>query len=125
MSEASGPDAVIGAYRRLRSLVAEMLALAAEADWGELIERQQSYLEQVDRIKALDAASELPAGHAAHKAELLEAILADDLAIRRHLVARRDELGQLIDSSRRQRDLQRTYGRQGASLGDGFDQGPA
>ncbi|WP_245682213.1 flagellar protein FliT [Billgrantia gudaonensis] len=123
MSEASGPDAVIAGYRRLRSLAAEMLALANEADWDALIERQQGYLEQMDRLKALDAACELPAGHAAIKAELLEAILADDLVIRRQLMARRDELGLLIDRSRRQRDLQRTYGRQGTSPGDGFGQG--
>lgn len=118
MSEASGPEAVIAGYRRLRDLVAEMRGLADAADWESLIAQQQAYLEQAERLRALDAAWPLTGEAAARKAELLETILANDLVIRERLMARREELGQLIERSRRQRDLQRTYGRQGASVAD-------
>ncbi|WP_240454161.1 flagellar protein FliT [Halomonas sp. NO4] len=121
MTEAHGPAAVIAGYRRLRVQVAEMLALTEAEDWDTLIERQHAYLTQVERLKALDADCELDAGDATRKAELLEAILADDLVIRDRLMARRDELGQLLDRSRRQRDLQRTYGRQGSAVRHGAD----
>ena len=50
------------------------------------------------------------------KAELLESILEHDVDIRRRLVARRDELGKLIEVSQRQRDLHRAYApQQGAA----------
>ncbi|TFH86691.1 flagellar protein FliT [Billgrantia azerbaijanica] len=118
MIEAHGPQEVIAGYRQLRAQVADMRDLAEKADWALLIDRQQDYLQQMERVKALDAACPLVGDAAVRKAELLEAILADDLALRERLMARREELGQLIDHSRRQRDLQRTYGRQGGSVVD-------
>ncbi|MBW6391398.1 flagellar protein FliT [Halomonas sp. Y3S6] len=113
--------AVLDGYTRLRRQVAVMLELARAGEWDALIERQSGYLQLVDRIQQLDKETVLDRESQQSKAELLEAILADDLAIREHLMARRSELGQLMDTSRRQRDLHRSYGKQAASLVDASD----
>ncbi|MFW3614499.1 flagellar protein FliT [Billgrantia antri] len=113
--------AVLDGYTRLRQQVAIMLELARAGEWDALIERQSGYLQLVDRIQQLDKETVLDRESQQSKAELLEAILADDLAIREHLMTRRSELGQLMDTSRRQRDLHRSYGKQAASLVDASD----
>ncbi len=113
--------AVLEGYTQLRQQVAIMLELARAGEWGELIERQSGYLQLADRLQQLDREVQLDIEGAQRKAELLEAILADDLAIREQLMVRRDELGQLMDSSRRQRDLHRSYGKQASSVVSGSD----
>ncbi|WP_234283464.1 MULTISPECIES: flagellar protein FliT [unclassified Halomonas] len=110
--------AVLDGYTRLRQQVAVMLELARAGEWDALIERQSGYLQLVDRVRQLDKDARLDHEGLQCKAELLEAILADDLAIREQLMARRSELGQLMDTSRRQRDLHRSYGKQAASVID-------
>ena len=111
-------SAVLEGYAELRQQVAIMRELARAGEWDALVERQSTYLELGDRIRRLDAQAELDQQAAQHKAELLEAILTDDLAIRERLLARRQELGQLMESSRRQRDLNRSYGKQADAVVD-------
>ncbi|MGR2737440.1 flagellar protein FliT [Billgrantia sp. Q4P2] len=110
--------AVLDGYAQLRQQVAIMLELARAGEWDALIERQSGYLQLVDRVRQLDKEAVLDHDGVQRKAELLEAILADDLAIREQLMVRRSELGHLMDTSRRQRDLHRSYGKQAASLSD-------
>lgn len=110
--------ALLDGYAQLRQQVAIMLELARAGEWDALIERQSGYLQLSDRLRQLDKEAELDHRGVQRKADLLEAILADDLAIRERLMARRCELGQLMDSSRRQRDLHRSYGKQAASVVD-------
>ncbi|WP_181872711.1 flagellar protein FliT [Billgrantia montanilacus] len=126
MNNAGGPEAVIAGYVELQKQVAAMLELVHGGEWETLIERQADYLQLAERLRRLDAEVPLADADAARKAELLESILVDDLSIREQLMARRDELGQLLDSSRRQRDLHRSYGRQASSVAspsDHFGQG--
>lgn len=118
MSSAAG---VLAGYARLRELVAAMLALTEAGDWEALIARQAAYLQLVDRLRQLDEDVVLDREGMACKAELLEAILADDLAIREQLMARRSELARLMDSGRRQRDLHRSYGKQAAVVVNASD----
>lgn len=123
---AGGSEAVIAGYVRLQKQVSVMLGLARSGEWEALIEQQADYLQLAERLRRLDAEIPLNPSDAARKAELLESILADDLAIREQLMARREELGHLMDSSRRQRDLHRSYGRQASSVAspsDDFGQG--
>ena len=110
--------AVLAGYAELRRQVAIMRELAQAGEWDDLVKRQSTYLELGDRIRRLDAQAGLDQQAAQRKAELLEAILTDDLAIRERLLARRQELGQLMESSRRQRDLNRSYGKQADSVAD-------
>ncbi|PMR77689.1 flagellar protein FliT [Billgrantia endophytica] len=125
-SNAGKPATVIVGYVQLQELVSGMLELARAGDWEALIERQADYLQLAERLRRLDAEQPLGEADASRKAELLESILADDLAIREYLLVRRNELGQLMDSSRRQRDLHRSYGKQASSTnaaGNHYDQG--
>ncbi|MCC5883215.1 MAG: flagellar protein FliT [Halomonas sp.] len=114
-------SAVLDGYAQLRQQVAIMLELAKAGEWDALIERQSDYLQLADRLRQLDKDAELDDEGMQRKAELLEAILADDLAIREHLLARRSELGQLMGNSRRQRELHRSYGKQAAAIVDASD----
>ncbi len=113
--------AVLDGYAQLRRQVAIMLELARAGEWDTLIERQSGYLQLADRLRQLDKEAELNQAEVQLKADLLEAILADDLAIREQLLARRNELGQLMGASRRQRDLHRSYGKQAASFVEASD----
>lgn len=113
--------ALLEGYTQLRQQVAIMLELARAGEWDALIERQSGYLQLADRLRQLDKEAELDHDGVQRKADLLEAILADDLAIREQLMARRSELGQLMGASRRQRDLHRSYGKQAASVVDAPD----
>lgn len=117
----SPPRAVLDGYVRLRQQVAVMLELARAGEWDALIERQSGYLQLADRLRQLDKEAVLDDEGKQRKAELLEAILADDLEIREQLMARRSELGHLMDTSRRQRDLHRSYGKQAASVIEASD----
>ncbi|MCE8034506.1 MAG: flagellar protein FliT [Halomonas sp.] len=117
----SSSRALLDGYVRLRQQVAIMLELARAGEWDALIERQSDYLQLVDRIRHLDQEAVLDDEQKRCKADLLEAILDDDLAIREQLMARRSELGHLMDTSRRQRDLHRSYGKQAASVFDAAD----
>lgn len=109
---------LLNGYVELRQQVAIMLELARTGEWEALIERQPGYLQLVDRLRRLDAGADLDHDTAERKAELLETILADDLAIRERLMERRSELSQMMGSSRRQRDLHRSYGKQAVSPGN-------
>ncbi|MCE8031222.1 flagellar protein FliT [Halomonas daqingensis] len=113
--------AVLDGYSQLRRQVAIMLELARAGEWDALIERQSGYLQLADRLRQLDKEAEFNQAEVQLKADLLEAILADDLAIREQLLARRSELGQLMGASRRQRDLHRSYGKQAASVVEASD----
>ena len=95
--------AVLDGYSQLRRQVALMLELARAGEWDALIERQSGYLQLADRLRQLDKEAELNQAEVQLKADLLEAILADDLAIRGQLLARRREPGQVMGASRRKR----------------------
>lgn len=103
---------LLAAYESLMNASRRMLDSAEAGDWEALIEQEADYLVRVERIKRMDAQQPLDDGAAARKAALLEQILEQDLEVRRRLVERREELGRLIGSSRRQQALSRAYGPQ-------------
>ncbi|MCK2185113.1 flagellar protein FliT [Halomonas getboli] len=108
-------EAVIDGYQDLLARSERMLALAREADWPALVEHEAGYVQQVGRIAELDAQHALTEDERRRKAELLEPILENDMEVRRLLVQRRDELGELIGTAQRRRDLQQAYGDGGKS----------
>lgn len=111
----STPQAVLQGYETLLDRTQDMLAAARAADWPALLEQEGAYTHQVDRLARLEAGLALTPAQSQRKAALLERILAHDREIRERLVARRDELGRRIDTSRRQRNLTRAYGVQAAT----------
>ncbi|APX94964.1 hypothetical protein BWR19_08665 [Halomonas sp. 1513] len=86
-----------------------MRELARAEAWDELIQHQARYVVEVERLARMEQELELDAAHRERKAALLEAILERDHEVRERLVARRDELGELIGTSQRRRDLSRAY----------------
>lgn len=108
----TGQAQLLAAYQALLERSRDMQRMARAGDWESLVEQESHYLMQVEQIKRLDAEQTLDRTHALRKAALVEEILEQDLETRRHLVARRDELSELIGHSRRQQALNRTYGAQ-------------
>lgn len=110
--------ALLEAYEALLARSSRMLDAVRSADWDALIRQESEYIVQVDRLRHMDTELSLDGEALEYKAELLERILEQDLEIRRSLLARRDELDQLIGSSRQKLALSRTYGpQQGSSPG--------
>ena len=109
-------QSLLASYEALLSSVEYMHELANAEQWAELIDQRTNYVVLVEQLRELDATVLLDGAAQQRKAELLESILEHDGDIRRRLVARRDELGKLIEVSQRQRDLHRAYApQQGAA----------
>ncbi|GEK48192.1 flagellar protein FliT [Bisbaumannia pacifica] len=108
-SAASDAERLLAAYEALLERSTRMLAKAREEAWDALIEEESHYVLEVERLAREDQGLELEPAQRERKAGLLERILEQDMEVRRHLVARRDELGELIGNSRRKRDLERAY----------------
>ncbi|WP_339884434.1 flagellar protein FliT [Vreelandella maris] len=109
-------QSLLASYEALLSSVEYMHELANAEQWAELIDQRTNYVVLVEQLRELDATVLLDGAAQQRKAELLESILEHDVDIRRCLVARRDELGKLIEVSQRQRDLHRAYApQQGAA----------
>lgn len=106
---ASDAERLLAAYEALLERSSRMLAKAREEAWDALIEEESRYVLEVERLAREDQGQGLDPMQRERKASLLERILEQDMEVRRHLVARRDELGELIGNSRRKRDLERAY----------------
>lgn len=100
---------VLSAYEQLLQRSARMLAWAREGDWASLIQEESAYVVAVEKLRTLEAGSQLGHEGGQRKADLLERILEQDAEVRQHLEHRRDELRVLMGDARRRRDLSRTY----------------
>ncbi|SDK77088.1 flagellar protein FliT [Franzmannia pantelleriensis] len=109
LSAADKQTLVLKRYEALRVLADEMLELARAETWNELIQQQARYVVEVERLSRMEQDLTFDAMGRERKATLLEAILESEREMRERLVARRDELGELIGSSQRKRDLSRAY----------------
>ena len=108
-------EQVLLAYEALLARSGRMLDCVRRQDWDALMDEEAHYLVDVEQLSSREQDTALDPSQRARKAELLERILEHDLEIRRCLVARRDELAGLIGTSRRKRDLRRSYGPQEAT----------
>ncbi|WP_355660778.1 flagellar protein FliT [Halomonas salifodinae] len=107
--ESGEAERLLACYEALLERSTRMLAKAREEAWEALIEEESHYVQEVERLAREDQGQALDTAQRERKADLLERILEQDMEVRRHLVARRDELGELIGNSRRKRDLERAY----------------
>lgn len=123
--EQNAQQTLLTSYETLLSRVEHMHELANAEQWAELIDQRTNYVILVEQLRELDMTVPLDTAAQQRKAELLESILEHDVDIRRRLVARRDELGKLIEVSQRQRSLHRAYapqqGTAAPDLGDDAD----
>lgn len=109
-ADTSSPQGVIAAYEAMLQQTQCMLEAAHRQEWETLITHQTEYLLQTDRLQQLDEAIPLTETLRQRKADLIERILDNNLHLRNHLMARREELSELIDTSRQQRNISRAYG---------------
>lgn len=112
-------EQVLLAYEALLARSGRMLDCVRRQDWDALMEEEAHYLVDVEQLSNRERDTHLDTTQQARKALLLEGILERDLEIRRCLVARREELAGLIGTSKRKRDLRRSYGPQGAASMEG------
>lgn len=100
---------VLLAYESLLATTQAMLGQAREGNWDALVEGGARYVVDVEALGRLAEGVHFDESQRAQQADLLEAILDNDVRIRRYLIARRDKLGEMIDASQRRRDLNRAY----------------
>lgn len=109
LSAADKQALVLKCYESLRSQADAMLEMAHAEAWSDLIQQQASYVVEVERLSRMERGLQFDEANRERKAALLEAILERDREVRERLVERRDQLGELIGSSQRKRDLSRAY----------------
>lgn len=113
VESASATDILAG-YESLQQRSARMLGWAREGDWAHLVQEESSYVMAVEDLKRREQGCQLDQHGLIRKADLLECILEQDAEIRQRLEARRDELSELLGSTRRRRDVNRAYHASGA-----------
>lgn len=100
MTMSAAPQ-LIESYELLLQQSLRMLELARSGDWSGLLLEKSRCLIDVEKLRQCDAETpELGPQGQRRKLELLEQILELDAEIRSRLIARRDELGELIGLSR-------------------------
>lgn len=108
--QARNCERVLDSYQTLLQYTWSMLTCAREGDWAALLDFEARYVVQVETLTRLEQNVALSPEEIDHKADLLAAILRNEQAVREHLVARRDKLGELMQTQRNRRDLNRSYG---------------
>ncbi|SDN88137.1 flagellar protein FliT [Halomonas shengliensis] len=114
-ADAPSPQDVVAGYEALLLQTRRMLEATDRQEWETLVSYESDYVLQTRRLRRLDETVPLTDAHRRRKAELIEHILENNLRVRDRLVVRRDELGELIGTTRRQRNLSRAYGVQPVS----------
>lgn len=113
---------VIECYQQLLRQSQRMVEFARQGDWTNLVLEKSLYLVELESVTQCERRLGVEGGDKLRRACLLEQILELDAEIRSCLLARRDELGRLIDVSRRQIELGRAY-RPELPTGPDFDGG--
>lgn len=108
--ESLTPEQLLARYEQLLGRSHRMLEWAKLGQWEDLLSEEVRYVEDVQRLASLEPSRELGPDQLQHRLDLMEKILECNLDVKRCLEARRDEIGELINLSRRQGELGRSYG---------------
>lgn len=103
-------DELLARYEQLLSRSQRMLELARLAQWDDLLSEEARYVEDVQKLAHIQPDRALEQDEQQRRLNFMEQILECNLEVKRHLETRRDEIGELINVSRRQGKLGRTYG---------------
>ncbi|WP_192036519.1 flagellar protein FliT [Halomonas sp. YLGW01] len=110
VSRQHSPQAiVIAGHEALLRRTSRMLSLANAKEWTALVDEESRYLLDVERLARFEADVALDDEGRARKAQLLEQVLEQSMEVRRRLIERRDELGRLIVSGEKKRQVGRAY----------------
>lgn len=101
---------VLACYQQILELSDRMLALAKKAEWAELIEVEQLYLEAVGLLPGLIEYNNKVSSVEQHKIkQCLDTILNNETMITQLLESRMNELRGLIGQSVRQQSVNAAY----------------
>jgi flagellar protein FliT len=105
------PIMIVSQYEDIEKLMDRMVLAARAADWDALVDLESDCRTMVETLKGSQASSPLTDAQRARKATLIRRMLAHDAEIRNLTEPWLAELGELIDSSARQRKLEHAYSR--------------
>ena len=102
-------------YQEMSALSARMVRAAESQDWDQLVALEKNVAALRDALMAEDDNSHLAPGERGLKAELIQRILDDDAAVRRHTEPWMEHVRQYLGGAAKRRKLERAYST-GASL---------
>lgn len=102
---------LVNEYQMILTLSEQMLLLAKEEKWDELVELEVSYLKAVEATTTLPLSEETSLSIQNIVRQSLRRILDNETQIKTLLQARMDQLAELIGQSVKQQEVNSTYGR--------------
>lgn len=108
--QCNSSEQIMAGYQHLLEVSARLLLHSREQDWQALSETHAQYVALVGQLKKREQGVALSSAQLARKLALLQQLLIHDQEIQANLIARRDELGELLEVSQRQRKLNQAYG---------------
>ncbi|OCQ51174.1 Flagellar protein FliT [Photorhabdus australis subsp. thailandensis] len=101
---------LLSAYQRILSLSEQMLNLAKNEKWDELVDMEITYLKAVEVISHSSISSATSFSLQQKMTNILQIILDNENEIKKLLQKRLDELSKLIKQAGRQQLLNDSYG---------------
>ncbi|WP_241523845.1 flagella biosynthesis regulatory protein FliT [Chimaeribacter coloradensis] len=102
---------LITAYQQILTLSGQMLVLARQEQWQELVELEISYAKAVEYTAALPVNDGVPDQVQETIRSMLARILDNEGQVKQLLNARMDKLAELIGNTGRKKDLHHAYGK--------------
>ncbi|MDC9592688.1 flagella biosynthesis regulatory protein FliT [Xenorhabdus sp. IM139775] len=106
---------LLSAYQQILSLSEQMIDLARNAKWDELIDMEITYLTAVEVVTSLSENSDPPISLQQQLTKILQTVLDNEKETKRLLQRRLNELSDLIKQESCKQRLHDTYGQFPAS----------
>ncbi|WJV52157.1 flagella biosynthesis regulatory protein FliT [Pectobacteriaceae bacterium CE90] len=98
-------------YRQLLSLSKEILALAINGHWDELVKQEIIYIQSVETLTKAPLPANIDSVTQLHFREILQEIVDNEATVKHLLQKRMDELGELMGKSLNQKNINDAYGK--------------
>lgn len=102
---------LISRWQRVALLSKSLLELAQRGEWDLLLEQEMAYLQSIEAIMKTQTPQGLSQSVQELLARYLQQTLDNEVALKKLLQIRLDELSAMISQSSRQQSLNNTYGR--------------
>ncbi|MDC9588839.1 flagella biosynthesis regulatory protein FliT [Xenorhabdus sp. XENO-10] len=101
---------LLSAYQRILSLSEQMIDLARNEKWDELVEMEITYLKAVEMVTLISENSDTPFSFQQQLTKILQTVLDNEKETKRLLQKRLNELSDLIKQESCKQLLHDTYG---------------
>lgn len=109
MSRFADNSQYLACHEEILRLACQMHRAAQRSDWDRVTELQAPYVHEVDRLKDSKENLELSDSEREYRYKILSAILTEDAAIRNLLMPAFARVGEMLNSSRRRKELVHAY----------------